>query len=534
MRRSSCAVRRLQLFVRNWPECWSELPPESGYFLYFTGHGGFVRNRGYNASDIRLAPQRLHYFLTIPEAGGREQALFDVELSLWCARLAAKTPNVVVVVDSCFSSGLVRDGEMDQEFLVDFEAWRHVHQDEIDGLDVEAHPDVIRLAAAGVNGFAQASASGSALTTGLLAALAAEGALQSSWLALFAQIEVHMARAGVAQHPRISGPIRRRVFTLEEALPPGGFAVRTEGGRVVLMGGVEQGVVHGDVFLVTEADRGSWAEIDQVGPTSSTLHGIERVPGTTTAFAVPLYLSGHGGVAVTGRRSLAQRVEEAVTAARWQVVAPGDAHLLATIDCDDAAMTVRSRDGERSVEVADPADCVAMLTRFARLERLQNLGGMAISSMDLRVSWGRVRDGVCERLSGSDIMVDAGDPLYVRVANVGLARRFVSVFWISDDGEAAQLSRSESMGVELAGKTTYMLGDRHFALRPRGIVPPRRPFMPGERRGEQLVIVATNQRQALWSFDTSRIGGSGRRTTELASTEILRFTVTTLKSSNLS
>jgi hypothetical protein len=151
---------------------------------------------------------------------------------------------------------------------------------------------------------------------------------------------------------------------------------------------------------------------------------------------------------------------------------------------------------------------------------------MPLTALGLRVVWGRVRRGACEPLFGPAVELDAADPLYVRVENSSESRRFVSVFWLADDGDGVQLSRSESMGVEVTARSTYLLGDRPFARVPRGVLPPRRSLAPGERRHERLVIVATQQRQSLWSFDAGRTGGDGRRTGELAGTEVLRFTVT--------
>jgi hypothetical protein len=366
-------------------ELLTQTIPGAPVLLYLTGHGGYVVNREHDFREIRPAPQRLYYFRTTPEADGQDEALFDVELSLWCARIAARTANIVVVVDCCHASGMVRDDVADQAFVAAFESWRAAHQDEIEELEAEAHADVIRLSAAGANGFARASEGGSALTTSLLAALAEPGALRSSWFGLFARIEAHMAMAGVAQSPRLSGPVRRQVFTLVEGL-------RAEG--------IDEGVA-------------------QVG-------------------------------------------------------------------------------------------------------RLLQGGGVAIGALDLRVTWGRARYGVCEPLIGPAVEVCDDEPLYVRVANVGDARRFVGVFWVSSDGEVVLLSRSESMGIELDGRTVYVLGDRPFARAPRGVTPPRRRSRPGERRGERLVVVGASRRQALWSAVT---GGDGRRTAEVLGVEILHFTV---------
>lgn len=353
--------------------------------LYLTGHGGVVTNRGHSFEVVRPGPRRLHYFRTVAGPGGGDEALFEVELSLWCARLAARSTNVVVVIDSCHASGLVRDEAADQAFVAGFEAWCDAHQDEVDGLGGEAHMDVVRLSAAGSHGVARAATGGSALTSALVAALAEPGAAQASWFGLFARIERHMAMAGAVQLPRLSGPVRRRIFN------------------------------------------------------DDCVEGVRA-----------------GGV-------------------------------------DDGAAQVRG---------------------------LLGGGGVEIGAVGLRVTWGRVRDGVCEPLRGSAVVGD-DEPLYVRVANVGYERRFVGVFWVSGDGEIVLLSRSEAMGVELDHRDVYVLGDRPFARAVRGEIPPRRPLKPGERRQERIVVVGAEQRQALWCAVT----GEGRRAGEIVGVEVVHITI---------
>jgi hypothetical protein len=420
--------------------------------IYLTGHGGFTENRDYDPRALRPAPQRLYHFVPVPQEGRRE-LLFEVELSLWCARLAALTPNVAVIVDCCHASGVVRDHETDprasrrarevirgeSDPLAGFRAWRAEHQDEIDALDVEAHPDIVRLSAAGVNGMARPGRDGSALTRALFETLAEAGACHLSWIALFSRIERRLEAEGIAQQPRLSGPIRRRVFGITEAVPPGALPVRRETDRLVLGGGAEQGVRLGELFMVTGGGAQQVAEVEAVEPARSTLRLRGAAIGEgdpTELFAVPLHVSR----AATGA------------------------------------------------------------------ERLLCLGGTTLASLGLRASWGRVRAGVCERLDdGAEI--DAGDPIYVRIENTSWVRRFVSVFWLSDDGDTALLSRSESMGVEVSGGSTFLLGDRPFARAPRGVVPPRRDHAPGGARREQIVIVAGARRQMLWSFDAARHAG---------------------------
>ncbi len=495
--------------------------------LYLTGHGGFVENTAHDPRAARPAPQRLHYFVATPDPGAREQLLFDVELSLWLARLARRTANVTVVVDACFSAGLVRDGLTTEDLLADFAAWRAEHQDEIDELHAEAHPDVVRLAAAGVHGFARPGTDGSALTQALLAALAEPGARRSSWLALFTQIERRLARAGVAQQPRISGPVRRRVFELATTLPPGAYPVHAADAGLVLAGGARQGVATGDLFLVTDAAGEQLCQADLVDLDTTVLRRLDARAAplaiSPECFARPLRLRGHGGVVVTGDDEARSAVERALRAAHRDLCSPQRAsQALAAVHCSADRIELRAADG-LVAQVTTSAQCIEALRGFARAARLQTLGGVPLAALGLRVAWGRVRDGACEPLSGPAIELTAGDPIHVRVENIGDQRRFVGVYWLADDGAGVQLSRSEAMGVELMPRSTYLLGDRPFARRPRGVPLPRRPLAPGERRHERLVVVATAQRQSLWSFDA---GPDGRRTGELVGVEILHFTVT--------
>lgn len=475
--------------------------------LYLTGHGGVITNHAHDFLASRPPPRRLHYFLTMPEPGAEEGSLFDVELSLWCARLAEKTANVVVIIDSCHASGLVRDGRTADTMLADFQRWRVTHQDEIDTLDVEAHPHVVRLSAAGVHGVARPDATGSALTRALLAALAEDGALSSSWLALFSRVEVLLARAGVAQTPRLSGPVRRQVFGLEEVIPPGAFMVQYDAERLILAGGKNQGVTAGDLFLVHDRDTEHLVEVEAVTATTALLHRRGRsggpLPISPATFALPLHL------------------RHELTSAAGLMAAGAEQRAGQPLRGKDRALI---QDASGSLHKERFRAAPASLTP-PRAERLQALGGMTLPALGLRASWGRVRGGSSEPLPDTGAAIDAADPLYVRVENTGDSRRFVSIFWVAESGDGALLSRSESMGVELGGKTTYLLGDRPFARSIRGIIPPRRPFQRGEFRREQLVIVTSSYRQALWSFDTGA-AGEPRRNADLTGVAVLDFTVT--------
>lgn len=441
--------------------------------IYLTGHGGVITNTAHGLHNPRPLPQRLHYFVTMPDEADGDAVLSDPELSLWCARLAARTANVAVIVDTCHASGLVREGREADELLAAFQTWRGRHQDELDTLDVEAHPSVVRLSAAGVHGVARPDHNGSALTRALLASLREEGAANASWLALFSRIEHHLALDGAAQQPRLSGPVRRRIFDLAEAMPPGAIALQGDGQRWMLVGGTHQGIAPGDLFSISSATGEHLVEVDSVSSDRSTLasHGPPPEP-SVARFAVPLYLRR-----VTGER-----------ATRY---------------------TCGPTSGARA---------------FTATERLQALGGASLGALGLRSSWGRVRGGLCEPLTSPTAELADTDLLYVRLENTTLDRRFVSVFWVSEDGDIALLSRSESMGIELAGRTCHLLGDRSFSRAPRGIMPPRRPFAPGEHRSERLLIVASPHRQSLWSFDL-RGGAPPSRNASLTSTETFHFTV---------
>ncbi|MCY1012035.1 caspase family protein [Nannocystis pusilla] len=242
--------------------------------LYLTGHGSAFVNAEHDPRAACPGPARLSYFIATADAA--EDALFDLELSLWCARLAGKTRNVTAILDCCHSGTLVRsdcrgDAISDRR-LAAFIAWRAAHQPEIDALDVEAHPDVVRLAAAGINGRAWAPDERSALTSALLAELAAAGDAPS-WIALFAGIERRLVLAGLRQQPRLSGPVRRRVFSLAEALPPGAVPVRRDGDRIILEAGQQHGVRRGDLFLVDIPFKNQRVcHVDALAPDHAVLH----------------------------------------------------------------------------------------------------------------------------------------------------------------------------------------------------------------------------------------------------------------------
>ncbi|MDC0721981.1 caspase family protein [Nannocystis bainbridge] len=517
---------------------------DDAVLLYLTGHGSAILNTEHDSRALTPAPERLTYFATVA-TDGEDACLFDLELSLWCARLAGKTRNVTAILDCCHSGTLVR-GDHDSVDdtaapMAAFLAWRAAHQDEIDALDVEAHPDVVRLAAGGINGRGIAHAHGSALTRALLAELPA--ARDASWVALFAGIEMHLAQAGLRQHPRLSGPVRRRPFDLTEALPPGAVPVRREHGRIVLAAGQQHGVRRGDLFLL-DSDPTRVHHVDDLAPTHAVLHprDIDMSLGTSShdlsfrtsstaapdmslgpaSFAVPLHLYGHGGIALVGPREHTEPLSRALRSAGWSVDPRDRSAPLATLECSESAIVVHT--DEARLVADDLPGCFAILQRLARSARLQHLGAGSLRSLGVRASWGRVRAGVLEALPPREAELADDTPVFVRLENTAAGRRFVSVFWLADDGHAALLSRSQSMGIELPPRTTHLLGARPFARAARGVLLPRRPLAPGERRHERLVIVASEHRQELWSFESSDPAGTSYRTAPGVHVEVFAFT----------
>lgn len=533
--------------------------------LYLTGHGSAFVNAEHDPRAACPGPARLSYFIATADPAG--DALFDLELSLWCARLARKTRNVTAILDCCHSGALVRGGAGDDPVgdrrLAAFFTWRAAHQPEIDALDVEAHPDVVRLAAAGINGRAWAPDERSALTSALLAELAAARDAPS-WVALFAGIERRLVLAGLRQQPRLSGPVRRRVFSLVEALPPGAVPVRRDGDRIILEAGQQHGVRRGDLFLVDipfkNNHRDRVCHVDDLAPDHAVLHprahdmslgtDVPTAPGDMSlgtessrkhlslgtesprphlslepaGYALPLRLRGHCGVVLTGPAARTAPLARELHQAGWEIN-PSGADALATLECSDTAIVVHPADACAPLPASDLAGVLATLQRLARSARLQHLGAGDLGALTIRAGWGRVHAGACEPLSPRGAELVDTSAVFVRLENAADARRFVSVFWLADDGEAALLSRSESMGIELPPHTTHVLGARPFARVPRGVVLPRRPLAPGERRHERLVVVATPHRQALWSFESPRPAGTPHRGDDGTRVEVFAFTV---------
>ncbi|MCY1066927.1 hypothetical protein OV090_19305 [Nannocystis sp. RBIL2] len=239
-------------------------------------------------------------------------------------------------------------------------------------------------------------------------------------------------------------------------------------------------------------------------------------------YALPLRLRGHGGVVLTG--PAAHTTAPALQRAGWDIH-PSAANALATLECSDTAIVIHPADACAPLPASDLPSALAVLPRLARSARLQHLGAGNLGALTIRASWGRVHAGACEPLSPRGAELPDTSAIFVRLENAADARRFVSVFWLADDGEAALLSRSESMGIELPPHTTHVLGARPFTRVPRGVVLPRRPLAPDERRHERLVVVATPHRQALWSFESPRPTGTPNRGDDGTCVEVFAFTV---------
>ena len=79
-----------------------EAQPEDAIVVYYSGHGGYCRQPGYDTA--RRPPEALRFIVPTDYQESREgdfRGILSVELSQLQQRLVGKTANVTVVLDCC-------------------------------------------------------------------------------------------------------------------------------------------------------------------------------------------------------------------------------------------------------------------------------------------------------------------------------------------------------------------------------------------------------------------------------------------------
>jgi hypothetical protein len=335
--------------------------PRDAVVVYYVGHSGRTVNATYEPD--RGMPRALRNIC--PSDYARTTAddfrgISSFELSHLLARLTARTVNVTVILESCFTTAMMRAPDPPQvrpiKPTLNFHGLRRHLSDlrtEYGELPFPAgNPHAIRISAAGSQSKAyqiqlpatdDARRSGFELEPGswigsmtwtLARTLSRIGEARVSWHAINAMLRSDM----VIQRPEIEGPTARVPFSLAE-VEPARYSVRSDRGTAIIDAGQLLGLSPGDVYGVTSPATDEPFEeltIDQVSIREARARRPAWRPGSrelpVDAVAVPISTARREPVRVLGDRLDAQEIEAAlVRSSSVRPAAPGDRDPLAEV-----------------------------------------------------------------------------------------------------------------------------------------------------------------------------------------------------------
>ncbi|HVR96092.1 MAG TPA: caspase family protein [Thermoanaerobaculia bacterium] len=250
--------------------------PGDSVVITYSGHGSQLRNGSQRPEDWNQC--------IVPYDSGRNphpnRDIRDSEIHRWLLTLSGKTPNICLILDSCFSAGALRSVPLDR-FAAPVR-WLEPDDRPLSAPEVgpafrsgEAKGDAkawlpssercVLLSACRSEEYAYMvdSPSHGALTFYLAKELK-ELESGATYLDLFERFESQVVSRFPSQHPQLHGARHREVFGLQEIHPMLFVSVRERSnGRVLLGGGAAHGLETGSEWKVYPTGTRNAAPSDQ-------------------------------------------------------------------------------------------------------------------------------------------------------------------------------------------------------------------------------------------------------------------------------
>jgi hypothetical protein len=496
--------------------------------VYYAGHGGVVVN---SRRDDAPLPGLFQCIIPIDYADGSEtdfRGITSFELSALQHRLTARTRNVTVIFDCCYS-GQMSKGSDDQPRPRSLRAptqlamRRHLAElraryPDLFSQPVTSNPGAVRVMACGEQETAWPirDAQGEwygAFTLALLDVLRDTDGAPRAWAAAGRAISARVRSSYPGQRPRIEGPQHRRIFSLDEE-PTMAIAIRRTGATFTLDAGTLLGVAVGDVYaLVGSADPArelARVEVASVTPLAAVAGLIGGTgPGTAPDDAVAVPRSSarpRRPLHVEAPPDSWPHIEaELATTRRLRTATSGD-NPVATLIVTGDGLRLFDRTGSltplltylelpRALEIADHL--------AAARDLLELEGAYGIAPRELEIEWGVVEDGVAVALPPHAAVVELDAKIYLRVTNVASRELFVHVVNIGVAGRITLLSSAAVRGMPLAPQQEICFGatpdEELVGLDVRW--PPGLPH--SAPRLDTLLVIATTRGADLRALDTS-------------------------------
>jgi caspase domain-containing protein len=529
--------------------------------FYYSGHGAFAEGPGPEGKGLRQA----QCIVPFDYHKSTDEAFYGIlaqELSIWLARLTAKTKNAAVMLDCCHSSGMSRDPSarpkalqrpIDAKFEVLDAQVRRVQEKyaaELAGLDPESNPHAVRLVATGLRNYAweytnDAGLRTGALTDALLLALREAKGQAVTWEAIGARVREQVLARFLAQRPEVEGPARRLLFELAEGDATGALMLAYDRPthRHLLRGGRVHGVHEGDEYKLMAAGSAKYdaknalgtAKVVEVGASESVVELVPPKP-LEAARAFPLSLAAPRrplriDALATERAAITKALADDPLLRVVEGEATADLPLLAQVRVVEGAIELLEASGKRAIapipyDEISIRDLKTNLHRMAAVQRLRALKSEPSAGLpegSIEVSWGRVESDKPVEFKGAVELLEVGQAVYIKVRNVHPEKKDVHVS-IIDLGVAKKvtlLTRSWPSGRELKFGEEYVFGQGAGGKLKGAKLSWPAGLPQDEPRPETLLVMATEKPQYLLPVEqeslsvTTRGKGGGASLSQL-------------------
>lgn len=541
--------------------------------VYYSGHGVMGVSSATDRTNS-LEQWRLQCICPIDFDETTEmdfRGIADIEVSHLLERLTAKTHNVTVILDCCYSGHMARGPQQTLRAKrfpeIHVGIVEHIRRMRSQGIDlgdlfVGGNPSAVRIFAAASNEVAYEGLNSDKepmgmFTDELVRAIKAAGDHPVSWNAIILRVRDKLAISSPYQHPQLEGPWDRLLFSLDKVDAWGVLGLRVENeGKAILQGGHILGVSKGDIYSVmpftaervNAEEQIATATVKEVHAATAVMkidfqRGHEDVPKGAKAFPLTKQQIRFA-VLVQGDDSFTKPLKVRLDSSKLVRNVDeneGGTAPFATTTPEGKTLTIFNSQ-RRSIFQGNLAsasivdDAMSVLENLARASHLLELDGRGREALpaQLDVEFGLVDAGQTTKLPADNISVREGDSVYLGLRNKGTNPVYVSVFDVNASGTISLLSDGEAEGIELPGLSadtqprTHYVGEADFGDEIEGVEVQWPDAVPRDGPvDETVVIVTTNKRLHLRSLSTDQRDSTRTRSpqemTGLSQLELLAY-----------
>jgi hypothetical protein len=442
--------------------------------FYFAGHGF--------CAHVETAPsilcQGIHAADRAATTADDFHGITSWELSIKQTELTRTTRNVTVILDCCFASQASRSLEepevpdapqrglrqlalpqpVERGFSAHLDALRAKYGADFVAVGARSNPHAVRVVACGQDEcvtecFIDGVWHG-ALTAALLAVLREIGSTPVSWAVILASIQSWIGRWFPTQHPGIEGPVRRRLFSLDEDHGSEVVSISATGSGLQIAAGKISRVSVGDVYAVMplgsrtyDADRAIGRL--QVSAVSGTFANVVLLTPTDVektlllpegAVAVPIEKrAAPYGVQIDIPYDVWPAVTEAVAAKPvLRIAAADEASELPRLCITGGQITLEDGFGSLAPPAPYPDGLLGAVHTLANLAWACSLRALAgehgVLASELELTWGTVDGGQLQAMAEHGCALSPGERVCVRVVRRTDRSLYVHVFEIGRRG----------------------------------------------------------------------------------------------------